>query len=165
MCWVILYCILDIGMLWHREFGFSYKPNDLSLIDHTLFTGELGIKWKYIYTNIKDFKLECKYSTKLSQNCGLPGKKCPFCFESFSWNPPNLCPWLFLVKHIPFFENNHLTPAQPWLEMLCSISGHVAFPGILQNRNCILTTCGLDSVQRGAVLGFAQYVLKISICC
>lgn len=109
-------------MLRHREFGFYYKSNDLSLIEHTLFTGELGVKWKYIYTNIKDFKLECKYSTKLSQNYGFPGKKkCPFCFESFSWNPPNLCPWLFLLKHIPFFENNHLTPAQPWRDALLSV--------------------------------------------
>ena len=62
-------------MLQHREFGFYYKSNDLSLIEHTLFTGELGIKWKYIYTNIKDFKLECKYTTKLSQNYGFPGEK------------------------------------------------------------------------------------------
>lgn len=61
-------------MLCCRDFGFYHKPTDLFLIEHILFTGESGIKWKCIYTKIKDFKLECKYSTELSQNYGLPGK-------------------------------------------------------------------------------------------
>ena len=65
-------------MLWHREFGFYYKPNYLSLTEYTLFTGELGIKWNCIYTNIKDVKLGCKYSTKLSQNWFSRGKNALF---------------------------------------------------------------------------------------
>lgn len=57
--------------------GFYYKPIGLSLIGqgiHILLTGESGIKWKGIYIKIKDFQLDDKYSTGLSQNHGVSKK-------------------------------------------------------------------------------------------
>lgn len=64
-------------MSYRGDSGFYYKPTGRSVIGqgiHILLTGESGIKWKGIYIKIKDFKLDDKYSTGLSQNHGVPEK-------------------------------------------------------------------------------------------
>ena len=70
-------------MLCCRDFGFYHKPTDLSLIEHILFTGESGIKWKCIYTKIKDFKLERSIVLSYLKTV-VCQEKHTFCFEWFS---------------------------------------------------------------------------------